>query len=82
VNVDISAQSLGPNLLKLSFQGWERRKVEEKMQESPITWNTISRRKFIKEHEEFCLGRLGFSVKDFCVVKNEGWLEIYSYSKL
>jgi hypothetical protein len=55
--------------------------VEEKMQESPITWNTISRRKFIKEHE-FCLGRLGFSVKDFCVVKNEVWIEIYSSSKL
>jgi hypothetical protein len=48
--------------------------------ESPITWNTISRRKFIKEHEEFCLGRLGFSVKDFCVAmvrgNSEGWIEI------
>jgi hypothetical protein len=32
------------------------RRAEE---ESPITWNTISRRKFIKEHEKILSGETG-----------------------
>jgi hypothetical protein len=46
------------------FQRWWREdvglRVEGTVLKSPVTWITISRRKFIKEHEAFCLRRVGF----------------------
>jgi len=50
----------------MNFLRWWREdvglRVEGNVRESPITRITISGRKFIKEHQAFCLRRVGFSV--------------------